>query len=221
MQVNNKSQKDKDKPTFNNHQSKMIMFFICIFLVVYFLINGVFGLKFVKTSGDSMTPGLKNGSIMITEKLMASNQRNYKRGTRIVFDAYGVDPRCQQNSNYVKRIIGVPGDKINYKNGVVYINGKPEDKVITDKFKTDQNQSDTKPLVAGGPDEKTWNLKELSNRKLYGTDYYYWNKYSINKGVVPKGYYFVMGDHRKVSNDSREFGYVPANKIVGKVIFHF
>lgn len=212
----------EEKPTFNHQQSKSIVIFIIAVILIIYLLFGVFGIRMIKIDGTSMTPGLKNRSIVITEKLVGSSQTNYKRGSRIVFYSDGVDPRSNQDRSekYVKRIIGVPGDKINYKKGIVYINGKPENEVIKTKFKTDQNQSDTKPLVTGGPDYSSWNLGTLSERKLYGTNINYWNKYSIGKDEVPKDCYFVMGDHRSVSNDSREFGYVPAKSIVGKVIFH-
>ncbi|CAJ1225634.1 Signal peptidase I [Levilactobacillus zymae DSM 19395] len=147
----------------------------------------------VRVSGDSMTPNLADKERMIVVKPLA-----VKRLSVIVFDAYGEDPNATPGTNYVKRVIGRPGDKVVSKNGYIYVNNR----------KINQSFISPTERTAGTGD---WTLSELAKE-------HHW-KYTGN--AVPKGHYFVLGDHRSVSEDSRAWGYVDAHKVMGVVKIPF
>lgn len=147
----------------------------------------------VRVDGTSMKPNLQNN-----ERVMLLKQAKIKRNSVIVFNAYGVDknnPAVTKSTKYVKRVIGLPGDKIKYtKDGKLYVNGKY------------QSQS----YITNS--EKTTGTTTLQLAEAKGV--------SIGTGktfTVPAGKYFVLGDNRSASNDSRYYGFVPKNKIDGVV----
>lgn len=163
---------------------------IAIGLLAALLIkNYVFQL--VRVDGPSMQPNLENN-----ERVLVSKRSTIHRGSVIVFEAQGVDPQVTTSTDYVKRVIALPGDTVSSKNGVIYVNGK----------KTDQSYIGTSERTTG---TGNWNLQSISVE----------NQWQKNQGVtkVPKGEYFVLGDHRSVSNDGRYWGFVPKNKILGVV----
>ena len=100
--------------------------------------------------------------------------KSYERFDIVVFN--------YNNSKLVKRIIGLPGETVEYKDGVLYVNGSP----IDDPFAS-----------------KTRDFK-LSN---------------LNIDVIPEGYYFVMGDNRNNSSDSRIIGPISLDSIEGTTTF--
>lgn len=157
------------------------------------LIVKQFWFGIVKVDGTSMYPTLQND-----ERVMLLKQSKIKHNTVIVFNAYGVDKNNQaitKSTKYVKRVIGIPGDTIEYRNnGQLYVNGK---KMSQSYITKSQRTTGTLTLV----------LKEATGVKL-GTG---------NSFTVPKGKYFVLGDNRKDSNDSRYYGFVPKGKIDGVV----
>ena len=114
---------------------------------------------------------LKNNDIMILNKL------SYKTDDIKRFDIVVVK---NDNELIIKRVIGLPGEKISYKNNELYVNGK--------KVKE--------------------NFKRVKDEDL--------DDYTIEGEVVPEGYYFVLGDNRPESADSRIIGYIKKEKISGK-----
>jgi len=131
----------------------------------------------VKVEGGSMEPGLEDQE-RIFINMLVYRLKDIGRGDIIVF-RYPRDPR----KNFIKRVIGIPGDRVRVTNGRVYLNGqwKPE------------------PYV---PEQ-------------------YLDSRSYAEIVIPAGSYFVMGDHRTMSNDSREFGPVARDFIYGKAVFGY
>ncbi len=127
-----------------------------------------------------------------------------KRGDVIVF-RYPMDIR----QNYVKRVMGVPGDHIHILNKVVYLNGKPlQEPYAQHIFPGLEPYRDTFPAEPAGPvvDRAIKMLAEnVQNGEL----------------VVPPGNYFAMGDNRDNSLDSRYWGFVPRDYIIGKPLFIF
>lgn len=169
---------------------------IFIILIIIFSIT----IKPIRINGNSMSPSLLNNKLTLANKL-----GRVKRFSIIAFKASYIDNQAPKNKVYVKRVIGLPGESINYsKDGNLYIN----DKKITQPF------IDSKNRTIG-----TLNPK-ISNIKLDG-----FNLKSINalnnlksdSNKVPKDYYFVLGDNRSQSFDSRFFGCVPKESIIGTV----
>lgn len=111
----------------------------------------------------------------------------------------------------VKRIIGVPGDKIHLRNGVVYRNGKALDEpyVDHDKDTIDHYRNDFPAVPPPPEDLNIWtNWAVDLQQYIQGDDI-----------VVPPGHYFGMGDHRGVSLDSRYWGFIPQENIIGRPMF--
>lgn len=163
---------------------------IAIGLLLALLIKQ-FAFQFVRVDGPSMQPNLQNN-----ERVVCLKQAKIHRGSVVVFDASGVDPQVSVKTEYVKRVIGLPGDTVEAKNGNLYVNGKKVDQSYISKSERSSGTG-------------TWTLHSISQE----------NSWVLHNGAykVPKGEYFVLGDHRSVSNDSRYWGFVPKSKIVGVV----
>ena len=131
----------------------------------------------VKVEGGSMEPGLEDQEHIFINKL-AYRLENIQRGDIVVF-RYPRDPR----KSFIKRVVGLPGDRVRVSDGQVYLNGR----------RTDE------PYV---PDN-------------------YRDSRSFPEVKVPPNNYFVLGDHRSMSKDSRDFGPVPRSYIYGKAVFGY
>lgn len=147
--------------------------------------------QLVKVDGPSMEPNLVD-----SQRVFVWKKATIHRGSVIVFDAKGADPSAKVSTDYVKRVIALPGDTVSSKNGNIYVNGK--------KIKQSYISSIERSTGTGN-----WDLKTISVA----------NKWQKHQGTtkVPKGEYFVLGDHRSVSNDSRYWGFVPKKNIMGVV----
>lgn len=130
-----------------------------------------------------MMPTLESGNWLVVNKL------SYDIGPIHRFDV--IVFHATRNEDYVKRVIGLPGDRIEYKNDVLYVNGKRMDEPYLRPYK----QS-----LAGGKLTGDFTLEEVTG-----------------KTRVPPGCVFVLGDNRLGSWDSRHFGFVKISRIVGKV----
>jgi signal peptidase I len=126
------------------------------------------------------------------------------------------------STDYIKRIIGLPGDHIQMKGGILYINDKPvkrdriEDYEYSDGMENGRRIQyiETLPTNDGVPDGKRHRIIEISDSmQLDNTGVF----------IVPPGHYFAMGDNRDNSLDSRttQVGYVPAENLVGRAEFIF
>jgi signal peptidase I len=109
----------------------------------------------------------------------------------------------------IKRIIGVPGDHVIYKNKVLYINGKEMKQTFV------KNSFDYEPT--GNIPSKMYeeNLSGIKHKILIHDKGYLGQSQNFDF-IVPKGYYFAMGDNRDNSGDSRVWGFVPENDLIGK-----
>jgi signal peptidase I len=111
----------------------------------------------------------------------------------------------------VKRIIGVPGDRIHLRDGVVYRNGAALDEpyVLHDRDNSADYYRNNFPAVPASDGDglsPIWMVDLQSN--IQGGDL-----------VVPPGHYFAMGDHRGVSLDSRYWGFIPQGNVIGRPMF--
>lgn len=145
--------------------------YIIIVSIILFIILFVIGIQ--RVVGNSMNPNFSDGNILINFKLHY-NFFEIKRGEVI---------SLEKNGRKVKRVIGLPGETIEFKGSKLFINGK-----------------ETKELYIRDVKTEDFNLK------------------TIGYDVIPKNMYFVMGDNRSKSSDSREFGLVKKEEIKGKII---
>lgn len=112
--------------------------------------------------------------------------------------------------DYIKRVIGVPGDRVSYYNKTLFINGKKASKTSLGKYQgIGQGASMT------GTTHFTENLDGVVHNILTKPNH----PAEDSVYIVPKDHYFVMGDNRDGSNDSRYWGTVPAQNLVGKAFF--
>ncbi|GAJ25576.1 signal peptidase I [Liquorilactobacillus sucicola DSM 21376 = JCM 15457] len=163
-------------------------------LIIALLVKQFF-FSLVRVDGTSMYPNLQNN-----ERVMMLRQAHIKHDTVIVFNAHGVDknsPSVTEKTKYVKRVIGMPGDKIEYRNdGRVFVNGHEQ----SQSYITASQRREGTLMLSSSLPEATG--VTLGSGKTF---------------TVPKNKYFVLGDNRKNSNDSRYYGFVPKDKVEGVV----
>lgn len=127
-----------------------------------------------------------------------------KRGDIVVF-RYPLDIR----HDYVKRVIGVPGDRIHLENGVLVRNGEHVKEPYTQFISAGEDfYRDNFPSLPTGPVREP--ALVMLRDHVFGRDL-----------IVPEGQYFVMGDNRNNSEDSRYWGFVPRENITGKPVIVF
>ncbi|PYQ38237.1 MAG: signal peptidase I [Acidobacteria bacterium] len=179
------------------------------------IVIAIFVITFVvqafQIPSESMENTLLVGDYLLVDKLCYGGRglgdhimpyQKISRGDVIVFH-YPVDPK----QHFVKRVIGVPGDRLRMVNKTVYINGKPLTEPYvrfleppSNLFRDNFPRTDM-PIIYG-MEGKWW----LEMRKL------------VEDGelIIPQGHYFVMGDNRDDSQDSRYWGFVPRENIIGR-----
>ena len=131
----------------------------------------------VKVEGTSMMPSLEDQERIFVNKFVYRLE-SIQRGDIVVF-RYPRDP----SKSFIKRVIGLAGDRVQIDNGRVYVNGRLLDEDYVPSAYEDER--------------------------------------SYSEIVVPANSYFVLGDHRSLSNDSRDFGSVNQSYIYGKAVFGY
>lgn len=188
-----------------------------------------------KIPSSSMVPTLLVGDFILVNKyaygirLPIINKKvidigDPERGDVMVFK-YPKD----MGQDYIKRVIGVPGDTITYENKRLFVNGKPVRTTPLDDYLDDQHPIYHKQFteqLPGRADGVTHRILNSEGKPVFdlgavenfpsreACDYSY-DKFTC---IVPPGNYFMMGDNRDNSADSRYWGFVPDKNIVGKAI---
>ncbi len=155
-----------------------------IAIILAFIIRTFF-LTPIVVEGASMEPTLQDQDRMIVTKIGEP-----KRFDVVVFHA-------TEEQDYIKRVIGLPGDRIEYKNDILYVNGKAYEEPYLNEYK--QN-------ITSGTLTESFSLEDTP----------------VGSATVPEGHLFVMGDNRRHSQDSRHIGAIPMDKIVGttKIVYY-
>ena len=159
----------------------------------------------VKVDGHSMDPTLADG-----ERLIVLDHTKINRFDIVV----AKETEDGQTKEIVKRVIGMPGDTITYNDDTLYINGKEVDEKYLDEYKQALDDDQLQDIYA-------YNslFQELAEKAhAFTTDSDGNTEFTVK---VPKGEYYLMGDDRIVSKDSREVGTFPKSSIVGEVKFRF
>ncbi|MBK3493799.1 signal peptidase I [Viridibacillus sp. YIM B01967] len=155
----------------------------------------VWGVRFflltpIVVDGASMMPTFEDGDRVVVNKIVP-RLTEYHRFDVIVFEA-------KKDTNYIKRIIGVPGDHIAYENDELFINGKKYKETYLEDFKS--------ALKDTGTLTEDFTLEEYTGEM-----------------TVPEDHFFVLGDNRQHSIDSRDsrVGFVSINQVLGtaKMVF--
>jgi signal peptidase I len=140
---------------------------------------------------------------VINKKVIELNEP--QRGDIVVF-RFPKDPTV----DYIKRVIGLPGDKIGYFNKTLFVNGAPVNQQPVGIYEGIGQGQDMTGAVELKEDLTGVEHKILVRQEAPSVEGVF---------VVPPGHYFVMGDNRDNSNDSRYWGMVPEQNLVGKAFF--
>lgn len=156
---------------------------LLVFVIRWFLVS-----PFI-VDGQSMEPNFQDRERIIVNKILY-DIRQPKRGEVIVFHV------PDEGRDFIKRVIGVPGDTVKVENDKVYINGTQiEENYLKEAY------------------EEAHAAGELYNREDELSDF---PNDLYEDGKVPEGTLFVMGDNRSYSEDSRTIGYIPMDRVVGR-----
>ncbi|MDP9107488.1 MAG: signal peptidase I, partial [Pseudomonadota bacterium] len=203
--------------------------FFPVIALVFFLRSFVF--EPFKIPSPSMVPTLLVGDLILVNKytygirLPLINKKiveinNPKRGDVMVFK-YPKD----MSLDYIKRVVGVPGDKIEYKNKRLTVNGEVLSYQALPDYLDEERLTYSKQYLENltGVEHKILNRPEapdeLSNIEPYPMREACEYNSTGFACTVPAGQYFMMGDNRDNSADSRYWGFVPDQNIVGKAFF--
>lgn len=156
----------------------------------------------------SMLPTLKIGDFILVNKfyyglrLPVTNTKivainSPQRGEIVVFK-YPKNP----STNYIKRVVGIPGDVISYRNKKLYINGVLQPQQLLAQLPPNRPERILAEEDLAGVSHQIYTNPKRASQNM--------------KWTVPEGHYFMLGDNRDNSNDSRYWGFVPEELLVGK-----
>lgn len=238
----------KDKKVLDNNHFRDYMAGFFPIIAVIFVLRTFIAEPF-QIPSSSMRPGLVKGDFILVNKFaygiripvlntVAIPTGQIAHGDVVVFN-YPVQPQL----NYIKRIVALPGDVVEYKDKVLTINGKAEQNIAngshtyprdddntpqhTEQFKADLNGRQFDILKEAGMPSvyaPTWHyyqdlMEQIGHESGLEENCEYYEDGSGFKCTVPQGKYFAMGDNRDSSADSRYWGFVDDKLIVGKAFF--
>ncbi len=198
------------EPTMVEYAKSFFPVILAVFLIRSFVVEPF------KIPSGSMMPTLLVGDFILVNKFtyglrvpILNNTfievSHPKRGEVMVFH-FPKDPSL----DYIKRVVGLPGDKIEYRNKQIFVNGAPmaqQENGNYDYVGPGLNQISTRRLME--------NLGTHNHDILIDDS----NPVRDMQVTVPQGSYFMMGDNRDNSNDSRFWGFVPEQNVVGRAFF--
>ena len=219
--------KDAKLPVLTEYAKSFFPVILAVFLLRSFLVEPF------KIPSGSMLPTLLVGDFILVNKyeygirLPIINQKIVEVGTPkngdVMVFRYPLDP----SMDYIKRVVGVPGDTVTYQDKRLTINGKPLvttpdgtynyvgrglNFVVTEQY-TEQLGAHLHKIITQS-DRPTIDLSQVNSQFPYRENCDYNDSGFTCK--VPQGYYFMMGDNRDDSTDSRYWGFVPDKNIVGR-----
>ncbi len=150
------------------------LFFLSVTFIFWQL-----SLSYIHVTGTSMEPNIPNDAY-----ILAVEPKDISR-----FDVVTFKAPDEEDATYIKRVVGLPGDVIEFSQGILYISGQG----IDEKYLT-------------GP-----------KGKIYTEDFSLYH--GCGQIIVPPDYYFVLGDNRPASNDSRRFGFIHQEAVKRKATF--
>jgi signal peptidase I len=187
---------------------------VLVALLLFFVIR-TFIVEAFKIPTGSMERTLLVGDFLLVNKAVYGAEVPYagarlpgferpKRGDIIVFEW----PK-DHSKNFVKRIIGVPGDTLEMRDGAVWLNGSP----LIERYVVH-----TEPGTDRGSEEFSWQRDWLVRRATASSGRHP-SRNNWGPLIVPEKNYFVLGDNRDNSYDSRYWGFVPDSLVKGKPLF--
>jgi signal peptidase I len=196
------------KLSFFAHWAKIVIVSLALFVVIR-----AFGVEAFKIASGSMEHTLFEGDFLLINKLVygagipGSGRKlpalHAPRNGDVIVFTYPVDPRL----NYVKRIVGIPGDTVEMRDAILYRNGKKVDENYVQRIPDEIDQSD---------DDFRWQKAYLAGNASVSS--YHPSRNNWGPLVVPPHDYFVLGDNRDNSSDSRYWGFVADSLVRGQPI---
>lgn len=173
-------------------------YFLTIFItIIVALLVRVYAFEAFRIPTDYMAPTLLSGDHIFVHKLF----KTVRRGDLVVF-SFPNDPR----KDYIKRVVGVAGDTIEIRQGRIVLNGSDISQ-MRESFRATADESEIQYFE-----------EKLGDRK-YTVQWMNSESQKMIEVKVPEGHVFVLGDNRFRGQDSRVWGFLPADFVKGKALF--
>ena len=216
---------DAPEPWWIEYPKSFFPVILIVFLLRSFLVEPF------KIPSSSMVPTLLVGDFILVNKftygirLPVANRKivalgSPQRGDVMVF-RFPEDPSL----DYIKRVVGLPGDRVEYRNKKLSLNGSPVPLRQVDDYLSKERMQFSRRFVEtlNGAEHEILLDEDAPAGMMPGRAFPHAGNCNYNSSgvacTVPPGHYFVMGDNRDNSSDSRVWGFVPDENIVGKAFF--